>query len=166
MGCFIKASTRVVSRGVHGFGYAVTAAQLLANLLHAIGSHVVVRCQPCDGFEDAMEVITTHPHMLCQGFKIWRFLRCRDEPTGLRDHRSMLLGECWLMRLAPFAGAKASLLGIGSGRMKLHMLWSSPTRCAGRSAVHPSGLNRVIKRAICLSVAGTNRCPPWVFLRC
>src|SRR5262249_28113267 len=79
--------------------------------------------------------------------------------------RRVLLGKPGLVRFAPLAGPEPGLLGVLASRMETNVLRPRQPSRARRTAIHPRGLDRIIKRAVSLGVTSDDRRPTGIIHR-
>jgi hypothetical protein len=65
-----------------------------------------------------MKVEGAHPNVGRQLLETRHGWRCLDETASLRDLYPVLLGQGWLIGLAPLARAEAGVLGVFPRRVK------------------------------------------------
>jgi hypothetical protein len=138
----VEAAVRVEARTIDCFRYRCPARELLANALVAMGGGVRLGRHAGQGFEDSVEMIGAQARVAGQLIELRFLFRRLDQPAGFGDGVRMLVGEGRLVRLAALACAEAGCFGVGSRRVKAHILALGTSSRAGWPAINAGRLHR------------------------
>src|SRR5215467_284934 len=158
-GILIETSAGIEAGVVDRLGHAVARGQSPTDLVCTVGGGIVLRCEPGDGLEYAMEVAGAAADRACQFHQRGFLFALFDDPARLCDQGRILGFDRRPVRTAALARPKAGRPGTFQALVELDVLGVGEARGARRPAIDACRCHGVPETTVGCLVACDNACP-------